>query len=134
MIDRILMELYDEYENNEKIDGLVEFALKIFPKDGTDTMFIGCVLILFSRPGCYKERYNMTREKLYEIVLSAKKTINESNMLLLYVERINTHKNIKKYFNQINEKDIIKFADIILEYLDDFKPNFIRGIEKKYLQ
>lgn len=48
MINRILMELYDDYEKGS-IDNLVEFTKKTFPQNGTDKLFIGCVLILFSR-------------------------------------------------------------------------------------
>lgn len=74
MINRILMELYDDYEKNN-IESLIEFTNKTFPKNGTDKLFIGCVLILFSRANGYKSRYDATWENLYSIVLSAKEKI-----------------------------------------------------------
>lgn len=124
MIDRILMELYDEYSNNN-LNSLQDFVKRTLPQDGTDKLFIGCILILFAEAGGYKARYDVTREKLYEIVLSAKEKINDDNLLLLYVDKINTKKGIKKYFNSINKDEINKYADLILEYLDQFKPSFI---------
>lgn len=131
MIDRILMELYDDYENNNK-NSLIEFVNKTFPQDGTDKFFIGCVLILFSRVGCYKERYYATREKLYDIVLLSKENINNDNLLLFYVDKINEKKGIKKYFNSIDKNQIDKYADLIIEYLNQFKPNFRCSIINKY--
>ena len=74
MIDRILMELYDDYENNN-LDSLINFANKTFPKDGTDKLFVGCVLKLFSRCNGFKPRYDASRENLCNIVLSAKKKL-----------------------------------------------------------
>ena len=77
MINRILMELYDDYEKNN-IESLIEFARKTFPSDGTDKLFIGCTLILFSRCGGYKARYGATREALLSVVLSAKEKIGNT--------------------------------------------------------
>ena len=70
MINRILMELYDDYENGN-IDSLIEFTKKTLPSDGTDKLFIGCTLIMFSR----SSRYYATREELLSIVKSAKDKI-----------------------------------------------------------
>lgn len=130
MLDRILMELYDDYENNN-INSLVEFTNKTLPQDGTDKFFVGCVLILFSRAGGYKARYDATREKLYDIVLSAKEKIGEKNLLLYYVDRYNTKKRIKKYFNLINKEEIDRYVDLVIEYLDQFKPHFICDVKNK---
>lgn len=130
MINRILMELYDDYENNN-IESLIEFTNKTFPQDGTDKFFIGCVLILFSRANGYKPRYNVTRENLYSIVLSAKEKIGTTNFLAFYVERINTKKGISKYLNDIvNDKYIEKYADLVIEYLDQFKPRFVSELKE----
>lgn len=128
------MELYDDYEENN-IESLIEFTNKTFPKDGTDKLFIGCVLILFSRASGYKPRYDVTRENLYDIVLSAKEKIETTNLLAFYVEKINTKKGINKYLNNIiNDENIEKYADIIIEYLDQFRPTFISEITKKYFE
>ena len=63
MINRILMELYDDYEQGS-IESLIEFTNKTFPKNGTDKLFVGCVLILFSRAGGFKLDI-MYQEKIY---------------------------------------------------------------------
>ena len=131
MINRILMELYDDYISNNKIDDLIEFANKTFPKDGTDKLFIGCVLIMFSRAGGYKPRYDVTRENLYSIVLAAKEKIGSTNLLAFYVERLNTTKNISKYLNDVIKSESIDiYADLILDYLDQFKPKFVTEIKQ----
>ena len=44
MINRILMELYDDYSENNTIDGLLEFTKKTLPSDGTDKLCINIVL------------------------------------------------------------------------------------------
>jgi hypothetical protein len=130
MINRILMELYDDYEKNN-IDNLIEFTNKTFPQNGTDKLFIGCVLILFSRAGGYKPRYCATRENLYSIVLSVKEKIGPTNLLAFYVERVNTNKGISKYLNNIiDDKKIDEYADLIIEYLDQFKPKFVSYIKQ----
>ncbi len=131
MINRLLMELYDDYEKNN-ISSLVEFARKTLPNDGTDRLFIGCVLILFSKSsGSFKPRYNATRENLYEIVKAAKDKINSSNLLTFYVERLNKDKLVSKYLKDIvNDPNLDKYTDIILDYLDQFKPKFIEEIKK----
>ena len=131
MINRLLMELYDDYEKNN-ISSLIEFAKKTLPNDGTDRLFIGCLLILFSKSsGSFKPRYNVTRENLYEIVKAAKEKINSSNLLAFYVERLNKDKLVSKYLKDIvNNPNLDKYTDIILDYLDQFKPRFIEEIKK----
>ena len=129
MINRILMELYDDYENNN-IESLIEFANKTFPQDGTEKLFIGCTLIMFSRPESFKPRYSMTRENLYSIVLAAKEKIDNTNLLAYYVDRINTQKGISKYLKKIvNDEKLDEYADVILDYLDQFKPHFIEDLK-----
>ena len=88
MINRIIMELYDDYEKGN-IDSLIEFTKKTLPSDGTDKLFIGCTLIMFSRGG---SKYYATREKLLSIVKAAKEKLGDSNYLAFYVDRINKEK------------------------------------------
>ena len=90
------MELYDDYEKGN-IESLIEFTDKTFPNNGTDKLFVGCMLILFSRAGGYKPKYDMSRENLYSIVSAAKEKIGSTNLLAFYVEKINTKKGIIKY-------------------------------------
>jgi hypothetical protein len=124
------MELYDDYEKNN-IESLIEFTNKTFPQNGTDKLFIGCVLILFSEASGYKPRYCATRENLYSIVLSAKEKIGSTNLLAFYVERVNTKKGIRKYLNNIiDDKNIDGYADVIIDYLDQFKPNFVQSLKQ----
>lgn len=132
MIDRILMELYDDYEQNN-IENLIDFADKTFPKNGTDKLFVGCVLILFSRAGGYKPRYVATREKLYSIILASKEKIGSTNLLAFYLDRINTKKGIKKYLKDVvNDKKIDEYADILIDNLDQFKPKFVEYIKMEH--
>lgn len=130
MINRILMELYDSYEQNN-INDLIEFANKTFPSDGTNDLFIGCTLILFSRTGGFKPRYDCTRENLLSIVLAVKEKIGSSNLLAFYLDRINSQKGINKYLSKIiNDDKLDKYADLIIEYLEQFKPKFIDEVKK----
>ena len=130
MINRILMELYDDYSENNTIDGLIKFTKKTFPNDGTDKLFIGCVLILFSIAGTYKPRYFCSRENLESIVLLAKEKIGSSNLLAFYVERVNQVKGINKYLTEIiNDYNLDRYADLIIEYLGQFRLDFVSEIK-----
>ena len=130
MINRILMELYDDYERG-KIENLIDFTNKTFPQNGTDKLFIGCVLILFSRTGGFKVRYYISRENLLSIVLAAKEKIGSTNLLAFYVERINTKKGISKYLaDVVNDKNIDEYANLIIEYLEQFRPKFLEDLKK----
>lgn len=129
MIDRILMNLYDDYSEGDT-KSLLEFARKTFPSDGTDMLFVGCTLILFSRANCFKPRYDCTREKLLSIILSAKEKIGNTNLLAFYIDRINNKKGINKYLeNIVNDHNLDKYADYIIEYLNKFKPKFIEELK-----
>ena len=131
MLNRILMELYDDYETGN-INSLIEFANKTFPKDGTNTLFIGSVLILFSRCNGFKPRYDASRENLCNIVLSAKEKVNNTNLLAIYVDKMNTKKGISKYLKDVvNDENLDKYADMIIEWLRGFRNNFIEEIKKR---
>lgn len=130
MINRIIMELYDDYSNNN-IESLIEFSKKTLPSDGTDKLFVGCVLIMFSRANGFKARYDCNREQLLSIVYAVKEKIGKSNLLEFYIDIINTKKGIKQYFNNVfNDASLEKHADLIITYLEQFKPRFIEDIKK----
>jgi len=130
MINRILMEFYDDYSENNKIDGLIYFTEKTFPNDGTDKLFIGCVLILFSMAGIYKPRYFCSRENLLSIVQLAKEKIGKSNLLAFYVDRVNKVKGINKYLEEVvNNDNLDKYIDLIIEYLEQFKLDLVSEIK-----
>jgi len=132
MINRILMELYDDYEKGN-IESLVKFANITFPQNGTEKLFIGCALILFSRASGYKPRYDVTRENLYSIVLASKEKVGSSNLLAFYMDRLNTTKGISKYLNSVlNDKKLDDYANVILAYLEQFKPSFISDLKQNY--
>lgn len=127
MINRIIMELYDDYEKGN-IDSLIEFTKKTLPSDGTDKLFIGCVLILLSKSS---SRYYATREELLSIVKAVKEKIGDSNYLAFYVDRVNQEKGISKYIKDIvNDENVEKYADLIIEYLEQFKPKFVENLKK----
>lgn len=131
MINRILMEFYDDYEKNKNNRSVIDFAKKTFPSDGTDKLFIGCVMILFSLAGGFKPRYYCSREKLVSIVLLAKEKIGNSNLLAFYIDRVNETKGINKYLADIvNDPNLDKYADLIIEYLDQFKPDMISMVKE----
>ena len=124
------MELYDDYEKGS-IESLIEFTRKTFPQNGTDKLFIGCVLILFSRTNGFKARYYASRENLLSIVLAIKEKVGSTNLLAFYVERINTKKGINKYLTDVvNDKNVDKYADLIVDYLEQFRPKFVEELKK----
>lgn len=130
MINRLLMELYDDYEKNN-IESLIEFAEKTFPQNGTDKLFVGCVLIMFSRASGFKPRYSISREQLSSIVLAVKEKIGETHLLAFYVDRINTKKGISKYLaNVVKDNNIDDYANLILDYLNQFKPDFVKDLKQ----
>ena len=130
MINRIIMELYDDYSNNN-IEPIIEFSKKTLPSDGTDKLFVGCMLVMFSRANGFKARYDCNREQLLSIVYSVKEKIGKSNLLEFYIDRLNTKKGINKYFNNVfNDVNLVKHADLIIKYLEQFKPTFIEDIKK----
>ena len=132
MINRILIELYDEYEKNN-IDAITEFSKKTFPNDGTDKFFLGCTLIMFSRANSFKPRYDCNREELLAIVSSFKEKTKDSNLLDFYLDRINTTKGIRKIFNKLFEdENVEKYADTVIDYLEQFKPKFIKNTYNAY--
>lgn len=127
MINRIIMELYDDYEKGN-VDSLIEFTKKTLPSDGTEKLFIGCVLILFSKSS---SRYYATREELLSIVKAVKEKLGDSNYLAFYVDRVNKEKGISKYLKDIvNDKNVDKYADLIIEYLEQFRPKFVENLKK----
>lgn len=129
MINRILMELYDEYEK-ENIEPLKEFSNITFANKNASIVFMGCTLIMFSKTYGLKPRYSCTREELLEIVLSIKKKINNTNLLEFYLDRINTKKGINKYFKEIRKNGKLEEgADIVIDYLEQFRPKFISSLQ-----
>ena len=130
MINRVIMELYDDYSNNN-IESLIEFSKKTFPSDGTDKLFVGCMLIMFSRANGFKARYDCNREQLLSIVYAIKEKIVKSNLLEFYIDRLNTKRGINKYFNNVfNDPNLEKKAELIIKYLEQFKPRFIEDIKQ----
>lgn len=128
------MELYDDFEKGNK-ESLIEFTHKTFPQNGTDKLFIGCALIMFSRTEGFKPRYSVSRENLYSIVSTAKEKIGTTNLLAFYIERINSQKGINKYLAKIvKDEKIEDYADLILEYLDQFKPKFGENLKEAYVK
>ncbi len=125
------MEFYDDYEKNGNINELIEFTKKTLPSDGTDKLFIGCVLILFSKADWSKPRYYCTRENLEEIVLLAKEKEGNTNLLSFYVDRVNQAKKVTHYLKDVvNDPNLDKYADLIIEYLDQFKLNIASEVRK----
>ena len=132
MINRILMELYDEYEKGN-IDALKDFANKTFPSDGTNKLFVACCVLMFNTTSCFKPRYSCTRENLLSVVLLIKEKIGSSNLMAFYLDRVNEIKGIKKYFkNIIDDEKVDQYADVIIDYLERFEPDFVGYLKYEY--
>ena len=120
----------EEYVSSKSIDKLLEFTKKTLPSDGTDKIFIGCVLIMldlgFTGPAS-------CRECLSSIVKSGKEKIDNNNLLYFYVNRINTNKIVSKYLKNINQDlNFEKHIDLVIEYLDQFSFDFSAQIKSMY--
>ena len=128
-MNTVLMEIYDEYIDNKTVTKLEGFTKKTFPQDGTDKLFMGCVLILVN--SVYKTRVNA--ETLRSVVLSVKEKIGNTNLLKIYLESLNGDKLISKYlFSVIDNKNIEQYANVILEYLDDMSLDLSKVIHNHY--
>lgn len=126
MINRILMELYDEYEKGS-VQELKDFAEKTFSEEGVRKLFIGCTLVMFSLANTqsYKPRYNCTRENLLDIVMSAKEKIDDTILLDFYAKRVNKTKKVVTYFNDLfDDENLEEYVDVLISYLEQFKPRF----------
>ena len=109
-----LMKFYDEYYQSKSIESLKEFTILTFPQDGTDKLFIGCVLILITNV----YRTMATAEALSTIVQAIKQKIGSSNLLQFYLERVNGNKLISKYlFKVIYDEHLDHYSDVLLDYL-----------------
>jgi hypothetical protein len=109
-----LMKFYDEYYQSKSIESLKEFTILTFPQDGTDKLFIGCVLILITNV----YRTMATAEALSTIVQAVKQKIGSSNLLQFYLERVNGNKLISKYlFKVIYDEHLDHYSDVLLGYL-----------------
>lgn len=49
IINKFLQLFSEEYQKTKSINELIEFTKKTLPSDGTDKIFIGCVLIMFDQ-------------------------------------------------------------------------------------
>ena len=130
IINKYLQMFSEEYESLGTIDKLLEFTEKTFPRDGTDKIFIGCVVIMFLMG--FKGAA-ATREYLLSIVKAGKEKIGKTNLLSFYVKRINTNKIVSKYLKNIDEDlDFQKHLDLVIEYLEGFAFDFGATIKKAY--
>ena len=130
IINKFLQIFSEEYINSKSIDKLLEFTKKTLPSDGTDKIFVGCVLIMFDLgftgpASCH--------EYLSSIVKSGKEKIGNTNLLYFYVNRINTNKMVSKYLKNINrDLNFEKHIDLVIEYLEQFSFDFSSKIKSVY--
>ena len=130
IINKFLQLFSEEYINFKSIDKLQEFTKKTLPSDGTDKIFVGCVLIMFDLgftgpASCH--------EYLSSIVKSGKEKIGNTNLLYFYVNRINTNKMVSKYLKNINQDlNFEKHIDLVIEYLEQFSFDFSAKIKSVY--
>ena len=130
IINKFLQIFSEEYTNSKSIDKLLEFTKKTLPSDGTDKIFVGCVLIMFDLgftgpASCH--------EYLSSIVKSGKEKIGNTNLLYFYVNRINTNKMVSKYLKNISQDlNFEKHIDLVIEYLEQFSFDFSAKIKSVY--
>ncbi len=130
IINKFLQLFSDEYTKTKSIIKLVEFTKKTLPSDGTDKIFIGCVLIMFDQgingPAA-------SREYLISIVNSGKEKIGNTNLLNFYIKRINKNKMVSKYLKNIDkDENFDKHLNLVLEYLNQFSYDFSKNLKQSY--
>ncbi len=130
IINKFLQLFSEEYIKSKSINELIKFTKKTLPSDGTDKIFIGCILIMFD--------YGFTgpcasREYLVSIVNSGKEVIGNTNLLNFYVKRINRNKMVSRYLKDIDkDNEFDKHLNLVLEYLNQFSYNFSTNIKQSY--
>ena len=130
IINKFLQLFSEEYRKTNSINKLVEFTKKTLPSDGTDKIFIGCILIMFHQGFIGA---SASREYLVSIVQSGKVTIGNTNLLNFYVKRINGNKMVSKYLKDIDkDEEFAKHLDLVLEYLNQFSYDFTKTIKESY--
>lgn len=130
-MNTLLMEIYDEYQKSKTIDKLLDFTKITLPRDGTDKLFIGCVLILIN--STFKN--NLNTATLLTVVKSAKEKAGDTNLLHFYIERVNGNKLISKYLvKEIKHPDFEKHVDLVIDYLESRSYDFTNNIKKFYQQ
>lgn len=134
MINRILIELYDNYIENDNLVPVEDFAELTFKNEGVRKLFVGSFLILADKSSnAFKPRYEINRENLIDVVSLAKEKVGDTNLLAFYIDRVNTTKGITRYLNDIaNDERVSEYANLLLEYLDQFKPNMFNMVMDKY--
>lgn len=126
IINKFLTKFSEEYKDFKTINQLLEFTKKTLPSDGTDKIFIGCVLIML-------DQGLASREYLLSIVKAGKEKIGNTNLLNFYVKRINRNKLVSKYLKKIDQDiDFDKHLNLVLEYLEQFAFDFTKNIKISY--
>ena len=134
MINRILIELYDNYVESGNLVPVEDFAELTFKSEGVRKLFVGTFIILADKSSnAFKPRYEINRENLIDVVSLAKEKVGDTNLLAFYIDRVNTTKGITSYLNDIaNDEKVSEYANLLLEYLDQFKPNILKMVMDKY--
>ena len=134
MINRILIELYDNYVESGNLLPVEDFAELTFKNEGVRKLFVGTFIILADKSSnAFKPRYEINRENLIDVVSLAKEKVGDTNLLAFYIDRVNTTKGITSYLNDIaNDERVSEYANLLLEYLDQFKPNRFNMVMDKY--
>lgn len=134
MINRILIELYDNYVESGNLAPVEDFAELTFKNEGVRKLFVGSFIILADKSSnAFKPRYEINRENLIDVVSLAKEKVGDTNLLAFYIDRVNTTKGITSYLNNIaNDESVSEYANLLLEYLDQFKPRMVEMVMDKY--
>ena len=130
MINRILIELYDNYVESGNLAPVEDFAELTFKNEGVRKLFVGSFITLADKSSnAFKPRYEINRENLIDVVSLAKEKVGDTNLLAFYIDRVNTTKGITSYLNDIaNDESVSEYANLLLDYLDQFKPRMVEKI------
>ena len=130
IINKFLQIFSEEYINFKTIKELLKFTKKTLPSDGTDKIFIGCVLIMFDNGFVGPLA---SREYLISVVKSGKEKIGNTNLLFFYTKRINKNKMVSKYLKKIDKDlDFDKHLNVVIDYLEQFSFDFSKNIKHHY--
>ncbi len=130
IINKFLQIFSEEYTNFKTIKELLKFTKKTLPSDGSDKIFIGCVLIMFDKGFVGS---SACREYLISIVKSGKEKIGNTNLLFFYTKRINKNKMVSKYLKKIDKDlDFDNHLNMVIDYLEQFSFDFSKNIKHHY--
>lgn len=130
MINQYLFDGYEEFHKEGTFKVLDEFIDKTFPRDGTDKLFMGCVVILYTT--VINKNYANTHS-LLSILMSGKEEVDGTNLLRFYFERVNDNKIVSKYLKkELYSDKFQEHLDMLIDYFSYWSYDMRSVIRRKY--